>query len=44
MFVKLPTAFLPDEDQGNLMVMVMLPQGATMKETQVAPPVKLENT
>lgn len=36
MFVKLPTAFLPDEDQGDFMVMVMLPQGATMKETQAA--------
>ncbi|MGY1487969.1 multidrug efflux RND transporter permease subunit [Methylobacillus pratensis] len=33
MFVRLPTAFLPDEDQGNFMVMVMLPQGATMSET-----------
>ncbi|MCB5186301.1 multidrug efflux RND transporter permease subunit [Methylobacillus gramineus] len=36
MFVRLPTAFLPDEDQGNFMVMVMLPQGATMTETQAA--------
>lgn len=36
MFMKLPTAFLPDEDQGDFMVMVMLPEGATMKETQVA--------
>lgn len=36
MFVRLPTAFLPDEDQGNFMVMVMLPQGATMTETKKA--------
>lgn len=36
MFMRLPTAFLPDEDQGNFMVMVMLPQGATMTETQAA--------
>lgn len=36
MFMRLPTAFLPDEDQGNFMVMVMLPQGATMAETQAA--------
>jgi multidrug efflux pump len=33
LFVRLPTAFLPDEDQGNFMVVVMLPQGATMAET-----------
>ena len=36
MFVRLPTAFLPDEDQGDFMVMVMLPQGATMSETMKA--------
>lgn len=33
LFVRLPTAFLPEEDQGNFMIMVMLPQGATMHET-----------
>lgn len=32
-FVNLPTAFLPDEDQGNFMVVVSLPQGSTMSET-----------
>ncbi len=33
LFLRLPTAFLPEEDQGEFMVMVMLPQGATMHET-----------
>tara|TARA_R110001583_G_scaffold4844_2_gene27314 strand:- start:3626 stop:6742 length:3117 start_codon:yes stop_codon:yes gene_type:complete len=33
LFVNLPTAFLPDEDQGNFMVVVSLPQGSTMSET-----------
>ncbi|WP_020167408.1 MULTISPECIES: multidrug efflux RND transporter permease subunit [Methylotenera] len=32
-FINLPTAFLPDEDQGNFMVIVTLPQGSTMSET-----------
>ncbi|SNR83942.1 multidrug efflux pump [Methylobacillus rhizosphaerae] len=33
MFVRLPTAFLPDEDQGDFMITVLLPAGATMHET-----------
>ncbi len=33
LLIRLPSAFLPDEDQGNLMVMVSLPQGATLAET-----------
>lgn len=33
LFMRLPSAFLPEEDQGNLMVMVSLPQGATLAET-----------
>ncbi|MFL9950945.1 multidrug efflux RND transporter permease subunit [Paraburkholderia agricolaris] len=33
LFTSLPSAFLPDEDQGNFMIMVMRPQGATMAET-----------
>lgn len=28
-FLKVPTAFMPDEDQGSLMVQVTLPSGAT---------------
>ncbi|MEQ5842166.1 multidrug efflux RND transporter permease subunit [Paraburkholderia acidicola] len=33
LFMRLPTAFLPDEDQGNFMIMVMRPQGTPMVET-----------
>lgn len=33
-YPKLPTAFLPTEDQGNLMVMVELPQNASKSRTQ----------
>lgn len=32
-FLKLPTSFLPDEDQGVLMAMVQLPNGATDART-----------
>ncbi|MDR2504111.1 MAG: efflux RND transporter permease subunit [Deltaproteobacteria bacterium] len=33
-FLRLPTAFLPDEDQGVLMGMVQLPEGATLERTK----------
>ncbi len=33
MFVKLPSAFLPDEDQGILFTMIQLPAGATQERT-----------
>jgi multidrug efflux pump len=33
MMTQLPTAFLPDEDQGNFMVMVIRPQGTPLAET-----------
>jgi hydrophobe/amphiphile efflux-1 (HAE1) family protein len=33
LFWRLPTSFLPDEDQGMLMVMVKLPSGATQQQT-----------
>jgi multidrug efflux pump len=33
LFVRLPTAFLPDEDQGFLICLVNLPPGATMDRT-----------
>ncbi len=33
LFVKLPTSFLPNEDQGMIMVEFMLPQGATQART-----------
>ena len=32
-FTKLPTSFLPDEDQGTLMASVQLPSGATNART-----------
>lgn len=34
LFVRLPTSFLPDEDQGVFMTMVQLPVGATQSQTQ----------
>ena len=33
LFVRLPSAFLPDEDQGMLFVLVQLPSGATIERT-----------
>lgn len=33
-FVRIPTAFLPNEDQGVLMTMVSLPPGSTVEKTQ----------
>lgn len=33
MFMKIPTSFLPDEDQGMMMVMIQTPPGATMERT-----------
>jgi len=35
-FMKLPTSFLPDEDQGMLMAMVQMPAGATYNRTEAA--------
>jgi hydrophobic/amphiphilic exporter-1 (mainly G- bacteria), HAE1 family len=34
LFVRMPTGFLPDEDQGMLFVQVMLPPGSTLERTQ----------
>ncbi|WP_024548920.1 efflux RND transporter permease subunit [Siccibacter turicensis] len=34
LFVRLPSAFLPEEDQGVFMTMVQLPAGATQTRTQ----------
>ncbi|HEY6003347.1 MAG TPA: efflux RND transporter permease subunit, partial [Anaeromyxobacter sp.] len=34
MFLKVPSAFLPDEDQGIVFVQVLLPPGATMESTR----------
>jgi multidrug efflux pump len=33
-YLRLPTSFLPAEDQGNLLVNVQLPPGATLERTQ----------
>lgn len=33
LFVRIPTSFLPTEDQGSLMMMVQLPSGATKERT-----------
>ena len=33
LFVRLPTAFLPEEDQGFVMTQIMLPAGATKERT-----------
>ncbi len=34
LFRRMPTAYLPDEDQGILMVQVMLPAGSTLEQTE----------
>ena len=34
LFVRMPTGFLPEEDQGQIMVQVMLPPGSTMEQTR----------
>ena len=31
---RMPTAYLPDEDQGILMIQVMLPSGSTLEQTE----------
>jgi hydrophobe/amphiphile efflux-1 (HAE1) family protein len=33
MFMRLPSAYVPDEDQGSLLVMVMLPAGSPLEAT-----------
>ena len=34
MFMKTPTGFLPDEDQGSLIINYTLPEGATLEQTR----------
>jgi multidrug efflux pump len=34
LFVRMPTSFLPDEDQGTLFILVQTPPGATQERTQ----------
>jgi len=33
LFMRMPTAYLPDEDQGVLMAQVIMPRGATLEQT-----------
>jgi HAE1 family hydrophobic/amphiphilic exporter-1 len=35
LFLRLPTAYLPDEDQGMLLSQILLPAGTTIEQTQV---------
>ena len=34
LFMRMPTAYLPDEDQGILMVQAVLPSGSTLEQTE----------
>jgi HAE1 family hydrophobic/amphiphilic exporter-1 len=34
LFLQTPTAYVPDEDQGNLLVQIVLPTGATLEQTK----------
>ncbi len=34
LYLRMPTAYLPDEDQGILLAQVIMPKGATMEQTQ----------
>ncbi|MGV8042406.1 MAG: efflux RND transporter permease subunit [Thermoanaerobaculaceae bacterium] len=34
LYWRMPTGYLPDEDQGNLMTMVQLPVGSTLEQTK----------
>jgi HAE1 family hydrophobic/amphiphilic exporter-1 len=33
LFFRMPTSYLPDEDQGSLLVQVIMPKGATLEQT-----------
>jgi len=34
LFLRMPTAYLPEEDQGTLLAQVMMPTGSTLEQTQ----------
>jgi HAE1 family hydrophobic/amphiphilic exporter-1 len=34
LFVRMPTGYLPDEDQGTMLTMVQLPSGSTLEQTE----------
>ncbi len=35
LFMRMPTSYLPDEDQGMMMVQILLPTGSTLEQTKV---------
>lgn len=35
LLLRLPTSFLPDEDQGTLFSLIMMPTGTTLEQTQI---------
>jgi len=35
LFLRMPTSYLPDEDQGMLLAQVLMPTGATLEQTKV---------
>jgi len=35
LFIRLPTGYLPDEDQGMLLAQIIMPTGATLEQTRV---------
>jgi hydrophobe/amphiphile efflux-1 (HAE1) family protein len=34
LYVRMPTSYLPDEDQGSLMTQIIMPTGATLEQTK----------
>ena len=34
LYLRMPTAYLPDEDQGTLLAQVIMPKGATLEQTE----------
>jgi len=34
LYLRLPTAYLPDEDQGILLAQILMPSGSTLEQTQ----------
>ncbi|MBU4371406.1 MAG: efflux RND transporter permease subunit [Syntrophaceae bacterium] len=36
LFMRMPTSYLPDEDQGILLAQIILPTGSTLEQTQAA--------
>lgn len=34
LFMRMPTSYLPDEDQGTLLAQILMPTGATLEQTQ----------